>query len=821
MLISKNTVPPKTPIEDTPDAIIDERDPPKTSQTGVEFDEANRTIIQGIEENEWNEDLIKSYDDTYDSIQFSYSSDIFFWFEDTANPKTVTQYSYRWGSTDGGLWDFTDAYKDDDGKYLYLETQRGHGFPGTISLKWGEYNDFADFCAWNVYAIWVKFEIWPDTSSLDGFDGSSDLKLRVYADDGSYQEKLIAASPVDEHHYVQLWNIQGGPVFDRVKAGGYIKYARVSMYVDEEIFTWCWINIDYLDIYYWYRRFNLQVDYELDYGSLELETVDKFDLKIKMNETKPGTQLYLWDYNNEQWDYIRNLETSNSTMIIPILTDGDNYTSASKKIKIRFQNLNYLPFTDPLECELKINMIKLELYPPETPMNFTAENAMQQVRLTWDPPASNGPPIDHYNVYRGETTGGGKTLIATPNTTSYDDYGINIGKRYYYTVSATNFAGTSGNSTEDSGLGFDEPFISWVTPHENEQLVLPFIDQFATYTTFGFEYEWTELDDAILELDYGVFQKNYTVWENNSIDIEFDDYYDGAVNATLYGFNQTKVVAIDIRHLNFVRIDLEAIENINSSTEVLGDQLYLILHDPNGDNSYSSFSQTTRISMGVDCEITTETGMNVEMGDYGGLFGVEVGASLLLERKETSIEGFDFRYEVSDTIMLTSSQVDDNADYIGPGYGDTYWGEAWIFKWVLNSTRRHYTNGTERWEDPQFYYGIIRDLQTIVNHTDAPLEWRIQNAVFNESLPISYIIPFAESGGQPYTYEHEVSTTITRSKSFEVDFGVEANTKIPGLGHKILFKLIPEITLKPNQGILIRFPMKFMIMIPMISLLWK
>lgn len=782
-LISKNPFPQNISREENPDVIQDKINLPKTSQTGVEFDNANRSIPvgMGFEENVFNDSFIKANDDTYDSIQFAYSNDLFFWGENTVNPKTVLQHSYRWGSTDGDLWDFTDAYKDDDGKYLYLETQRGHGFPGTISLKWGEYNDFVDFVAWNVYAIWINFEIWPDTSSIDGFDGSSDLKLRVYADDGSYQEKLIAASPVDEHHYVQLWNIQGGPVFDRVKAGGYIKYARVSMYVDEEIFTWCWINIDFLNIFYWYRRFNVIVDYELDYGSLGLESLDKFDLKIKMNETKPKTKFYLWDYNCGQWDYITNLESSNSTITIPILTDANNYTSGSKELKMRFENLNYLPLTDPLECELKIDMIKLELYPPETPTNLTAENAMENVALTWDPAVSNGPPIQYYNVYRGETPGGYKTLIATPTTNSYDDSAIDIGKRYYYVVSATNFAGTSGNSTENSGLGFDETFISWVSPNENEHVILPLIDEYATYTTFSFEYEWTELDDAILELDYGTFQKNYTVWQNTSIDIDFDDYYDGAVNATLYGFNQSKVVDTDVRHLTFVRIDLEAIENINSSTEVLGNQLYLILHDPNGDNSYSSISQSSRISIAVGCEITTETGMEIEIGDYGGLFGVEVGGSLVSRHEETSVEGFDFRYEIVETTTLTSSQVDDDPDYIGPGYGDTYWGEAWIFKWILNATYRHYTNGTERWEDPQLYYGIEIGLQTIVNHADAPPKWKSQNGIFNDSIPVSYILPFTESGGQPYEYNHEVTTTMTRSKSFEVDFGVEANTKIPGL----------------------------------------
>lgn len=143
--------------------------------------------------------------------------------------------------------------------------------------------------------------------------------------------------------------------------------------------------------------------------------------------------------------------------------------------------------------------------------------------------------------------------------------------------------------------------------------------------------------------------------------------------------------------------------------------------------------------------------------------------------------GYDFRFEVKDTTSLTSSQVDDDADYIGPGYGDRYWGEAWLYKWVLNATIRNYSNGTSRWEDPTLHYGIIRDVETFLSDEDAPLEWKSQNAVYNDTLPKSWIGWLMESGGAPYTYEHEVTTTTERKSSFQIDLGIDFGLTFPGV----------------------------------------
>jgi hypothetical protein len=761
---------------------------PQMSTLGIPFDHADKDLQLGIQENAWNEDNIRSYDGTQDVTQFVPGST--YWiFEDTVSPATVPIYTGAFGSTDGptngGDWWFTDAYKDNDDIYFYLESTWGNNYPGTIQMKWGEYNDFSNTYAIHVHTIRIQFEVWAD-SALGVLDQSTNLRFQIYADNGAVWNVQVAATPGHRVPYTQTHNIQSGPVFDRVKAGGFVKHAGVSMYCNEEWLTTTWINIDFLDIYYRYYKYNVQFDYSLDYGSLGLGVITKFDLYIKMDETKAGTKFLIWNDAYQQWVQQGTAEVG-TTIKKEIYINASDYFTGAKVIKVRFELYNFLPSSAYTNHELRVNMVKLELFPPETPANLVANNEVLHVALNWDAAITNGPPLINYSIYRGLLEGGPKTLLAKTSNTYYDDYAASVGTRYYYTVSVTTFAGSSGNSTEASGRAYDSPFIEWISPNENEHVVLP---KGEFFTNFTFEYEYIELDDAELVLDYGPFNRTYNVWNKTSVSIDvLSDYKDGSVTATLKGINQTVVVDTDVRHFTFVRIIIEVLDNIDSNTEILGKQLYMILHDPHGDNSYSSFSQTSTVSMGVGCQITSSTGMSLEIGDYYDLFGIQVGGSLLLEYKTTAEMGFDFRFELSDTTTLTSSQVVDNPDYIGPGYGDRYWGESWIFKWVLNATYRVYSNGTDRWEDPQLFYGILRDVETFASDADAPAEWKAQNAVHNDTLPVDWIDWFMESGGAPYTFDRQVSTTATRTTAFSLDFSADVGVKIPGLATHVSMEM--------------------------------
>ena len=163
----------------------------------------------------------------------------------------VTQYTGAFGSTGagGGLWYFTDAYKDNDAKYLYLESTYGNNYPGWISMTWGAYEDFCDSIAARIDSISINYEVWAD-SLLGILDESTDLRIHAYDEQGHSTYHTIASTPGDDVHYTGTMTISSGDLFDTVKAGGYIEKIGVSMYCNEELWTFTWINIDYVDIYY-------------------------------------------------------------------------------------------------------------------------------------------------------------------------------------------------------------------------------------------------------------------------------------------------------------------------------------------------------------------------------------------------------------------------------------------------------------------------------------------------------------------------------------------------------------------------------------------
>ena len=82
---------------------------------------------------------------------------------------------------------------------------------------------------------------------------------------------------------------------------------------------------------------------------------------------------------------------------------------------------------------------------PPTPAGVVATAGNASVALTWT--ASAG--ATSYSVYRGTTPGGeGATPVGTSTTNSFTDTGLTNGTTYYYTVTASNTAGTSTPSTE-------------------------------------------------------------------------------------------------------------------------------------------------------------------------------------------------------------------------------------------------------------------------------------------------------------------------------------------------------------------------------------
>ncbi|GAJ08737.1 unnamed protein product, partial [marine sediment metagenome] len=226
-------------------------------------------FIAGAQDNAWNENNLKDNDGLYDSTNFA-QGDAYSIHQDTVSPATVPVYTGCFGSTDGptngGDWWFTNAYKDNDGIYFYLESTWGNNYPGTIRMKWGEYQNFEPNIHPHVYSVSINYEVWADSAG-GVLDESTNLRVYAYDNVGNSVNKLVALTPGHRVHYYQTLTISSGAILTNIKnANGFIKYMEVRMYCNEEWLTTTWINIDYVDIYYHYHKFKVDFYYEFDFG---------------------------------------------------------------------------------------------------------------------------------------------------------------------------------------------------------------------------------------------------------------------------------------------------------------------------------------------------------------------------------------------------------------------------------------------------------------------------------------------------------------------------------------------------------------------------
>lgn len=84
-----------------------------------------------------------------------------------------------------------------------------------------------------------------------------------------------------------------------------------------------------------------------------------------------------------------------------------------------------------------------------TALTATAARKAGKISLSWT--QSTGSGLTNNKVYRGTTTGGPYSLVATISpTTSYNDSGLTSGTTYYYVVTAVNSAGESAYSNQAS-----------------------------------------------------------------------------------------------------------------------------------------------------------------------------------------------------------------------------------------------------------------------------------------------------------------------------------------------------------------------------------
>lgn len=316
------------------------------------------------------------------------------------------------------------------------------------------------------------------------------------------------------------------------------------------------------------------------------------------------------------------------------------------------------------------------------------------------------------------------------------------------------------------------PYVKWLSPSEDELVVLP-----VGAPIFNFLYSYRKIDNATLEIngtDFG------SVWNVSSINLSpYTEDIDGYVNTTLYGYEEgnPNPITSDTINITLAKLVSEITELLDYGVEYIGQKLYLILHDPPGDNSFSGYSESTSLSIGINSKFTQSHALGIEVD--GTLFGAGVEASANI--KATWSTETQYQFQVTDITELVSSQDSSNRDYIGPGYGDRYWGEAITYNWQLKAYYRTYFNDTQRYESPIVYWGLERASEVFLSDYNAPNNWRNLNPVHNNWSNIEWKGDLSIDGGSPWTETHITKTSTKRVDSFQINFDASVSVKIPHL----------------------------------------
>ncbi|MHA2104987.1 MAG: hypothetical protein ACW981_16280 [Candidatus Hodarchaeales archaeon] len=329
--------------------------------------------------------------------------------------------------------------------------------------------------------------------------------------------------------------------------------------------------------------------------------------------------------------------------------------------------------------------------------------------------------------------------------------------------------------------------ISWLSPANGATLNF---DGENNPFSFSFNWNYDHLDDAYLIIGGKSFDILTDGIKTTSVSIDYASNLDGDVTATLEGYNADLKVASDSRSFNFVWVRFVDKFTEDSGNDLIGNKLYNIFHDPAGDQSSSNFAKTETVTMTGGAEVTAGASVTVKAG--GSLFGFGAKASAGVSLEGTF--GEKFEYSMSIGTALSSSQEGDDPAFIGPGRGDYYWGEAWVFYWEVVSTRTVYWSGDQEFTDPELRYGIFRNMEAFIGDHEAPSEWRNQNPVWNNYEEVGWIKALVTSGGAPFSETTTYQTTKTQYASITVTVSGETELKFGWGSTKIQLSLSTSLS---------------------------
>ncbi len=687
---------------------------------------------------------------TIPSLAYGYSGS---YSSQDANSETKPAPNWDSSTTDNiGIY---AAIQTRDARYASLHAGIGAGGSPVDWYIWSFSNVhlYAEGLVKDFTNVQVDYRFFIDAlgeSEIDAID------VGVVTDNGVAQLIRIIDDVLEETYLDSIISFQDGALLNALNTGHYINQVQIH-FTEHTGFGTNYIRIDYLRVGYSYT-------YGYKPGAPQSLVAQGETNQVRLTWVAPSSDggAPITGYN--------------------IYRDGSYFTTVGNQLSYINTGLSSTPPATYIYAVAAINgagegplsstASASPIVIPTASGSLTRVESDLSIQLNWVAPTSNGnSPITKYNIYRGLTAGGSKTDIGDSYSLAFTDNSIQVGTRYYYTVTAVNGVGESTQSNEVNGVSTAEPYIFWDTPANESQVIFGMGN-----AIFNFSYTYSESFLTNVKLFLNDIDFGY-VTDINSTVLTYSAQIDGLVNATLKGYNGANYLANDTRFFTFGKKILQVIEVEQSNTTYIGNKLYYILHDPSGDCSYSGFTQTSSASIGVGVSATVGGTKSVSAQVNPFLFGIGIGGSYDLTLAASVTESFNFRFEVTNTQSLRSNLESNNDDFIGPGRGDRYWGEGWTVRSELRGENITYFNGSSIFT-PVFSYGIEREGELVLNDVNAPAEWKALNPVYHDYENVTWLSNLGVDGGSEYTNSHGVTTTGSLSTTFQLSLTESTRVKL-------------------------------------------
>ena len=386
-------------------------------------------------------------------------------------------------------------------------------------------------------------------------------------------------------------------------------------------------------------------------------------------------------------------------------------------------------------------------------------------------------PDDGFTVFYVEIFNPSQSLIVSFADLELESITTTVSGYYYLSISS-DVIGDGYYSYEITFTsGPPPPSLDWISPASGLIEFGPNPDP--NHALFNVSYSSANLDSV--ELWIGGSNKGTLSSSPTQINLAYDETINGDVTCTLKGYQSSTVVIQTSRSFTFRKLLSSEWLNITQDVQTLGKKLYSILYDPHGDLSSSGWEESSTLSLLVGAELGMTFGVEVSAEYDFKLFSG--GANFGLEL--TAEEGYEFRYEITNFLEIHSAQSVD-PDLMGPGRGDTYWGETWLIPWILQARNNTYWGGEYEYQDTVIKYGIQRSATSLLTEQDAPENWTRQNLV-NMGYPDEYIDWIDNSSdvsggiGEAQTVSQEISTTMQQSQSLELNIDASVSIEVWGV----------------------------------------